>query len=40
MTILTAFFMMAFLVAIIFTTAGYVKRQPILALFGAAFFDW
>jgi hypothetical protein len=38
MDILTAFFIMSMLAAIIFTTAGYVKRQPILALFGAAFF--
>ena len=38
MTILIAFFMMAFLAAIIFTVVGYTKHQPILALFGAAFF--
>ena len=38
MTILTAFFIMSMLAAIIFTTAGYVKHQPILALFGSAFF--
>jgi len=38
MTILIAFFMMAFLAAIIFTVVGYAKHQPILALFGAAFF--
>ncbi len=30
--------MMAFLAAIIFTVVGYTKHQPVLALFGAAFF--
>jgi hypothetical protein len=38
MIMLTAFFLIAALGAIAFTIAGYTKRQPILALFGAAFF--
>lgn len=38
MSMLIAFFMMAMLAAIVFTSLGYVKRQPILALFGVAFF--